>query len=150
MYTGIIFRAAFEAAKRLSPVVYIISAGYGLLNANDLVYSYDAVLTRERKKYIRDNVIFPANGCSLAVGRHASLVPPSCDNLIPSFAGREVQAGTKALLIIFEEKTKDKPESLFIREEGRVREILPMNYECYLCSPPELVKPINPPWEWNK
>lgn len=67
VYEGGYYHKMLNLASRLAPNVLILSAGYGLLNANDLIENYDRKMTpRQAKEWKREGKIFlPKNTVSL-------------------------------------------------------------------------------------
>ena len=144
VYRGQLFKSAFSAASRLSQKIYIISAGYGLINANDLIYSYEAKLNAVRAKFIRENVKFPEGGASLVFGRYRPLLPKSCVNLIPKFQFARA-SGCGDLYTFFSAVGKELPVK-WTPGSGKVREILLVNKDCLRFSEPELENHYPVPW----
>lgn len=59
LYTGPLFKAALKAAESISNSVYILSAHYGLLQANDKVETYERKMSPKRSKQFQRELVMP-------------------------------------------------------------------------------------------
>lgn len=123
LYNGLIFREAFKTAITLAPTVYILSAGYGCVAAEDFLLSYNQTLTGNRKSEIIKNLQLPEYGCAIVTGKYQKLLPVSCVNLIPKYENTERQAGVHSLLKTFAELRN--PSIIWAPGAGVKRELIP-------------------------
>lgn len=83
LYCGGHYKSMLNLAVRLSPEVYILSAGYGLLKANDLVLPYDRKMDNARAKFFKDWKMCQFNGHSLLPVTYEKAILGTVQSVIP-------------------------------------------------------------------
>jgi len=87
LYTGTYYRAMLRLASVLDSDIYILSAAYGLLHANDLIITYDWKMNTKRAQYFRQNNLIKFNGLSLLGKTYKSAVNGVLIDVIPESVG---------------------------------------------------------------
>lgn len=84
LYTGSLFKKALEAACVSADEIYILSAEYGLLKANDLVYTYNLKMTPARAKKVKARGLVHFSGISFLPATYESCVWGDLTRVMPA------------------------------------------------------------------
>lgn len=87
LYTGGYFKQMLNLAIRMSRDVKILSAEYGLLNANDLILPYDVKMTTAIAKRMRASNLVKFSGNSLLGVVYSKAVTGELNPVIPNGTG---------------------------------------------------------------
>lgn len=121
MYQGGYFKTLLDVACKLSKDVKIMSAGYGVLELNDVINPYNIRMTKEKAAWFRANNLMPLDADSFLPLLYRDACTGKITKLIPAGLGMGSQMKAARALV-----AADAPLLCNYRqlESGAVRTLL--------------------------
>lgn len=83
LYQGCFFQKMLAAAVCVADDIYILSAEYGLLRANDLVYTYERKMTPARAKMLKQRELVKFDGLSFLSETYGKSITGTVERVVP-------------------------------------------------------------------